>query len=292
MARTTRRIGFTLIELLVVISIIALLIGILLPALGAARLTARRMADSSGLRQFVIANTAWAVDNKGRLPHPAGTFGDIDADPNIERRAGMTGWYRYDLAQELLNSYGLTPSSFGCNSYGELEDVDFDEQAQIDEGRTNLTADSTRNLQWIRWAVYGGLYRTLVDGTTPGGGAMVDVEETDKYFYFPSTLDDYADSEVVATCYHHITGASWGSDLPHLNGSNEAVYRGADGEDSPFKVGVTRKIDWGRVQDTYTPDGIYMGYRDGSVSWQNRDSWGQFTSATNNTNAYFYDKDR
>ncbi|QDU71532.1 type II secretion system protein [Mucisphaera calidilacus] len=60
--RLTSR-GFTLIELLVVISIIALLIGILLPALGAARSTARNAADLSNLRQIGVAYFAWLTDN-------------------------------------------------------------------------------------------------------------------------------------------------------------------------------------------------------------------------------------
>lgn len=60
--------AFTLIELLVVISIIALLIAILLPALGAARQSAKRIQCASNLRQQGISTFAYAVDNNNNVP--------------------------------------------------------------------------------------------------------------------------------------------------------------------------------------------------------------------------------
>jgi prepilin-type N-terminal cleavage/methylation domain-containing protein/prepilin-type processing-associated H-X9-DG protein len=57
--------AFTLIELLVVISIIALLMAIMLPALGRARDLAKSAVCRSNLKQIVLGAVLWAEDNDG-----------------------------------------------------------------------------------------------------------------------------------------------------------------------------------------------------------------------------------
>lgn len=100
-----RRGAFTLIELLVVISIIALLIALLLPALSQARRVSKELQCGADVRSLSTSSIAYAADNDGVLP-------DTSRQPSTDALIPQPYWMWDEWRDELEKNYGVQRSTW------------------------------------------------------------------------------------------------------------------------------------------------------------------------------------
>ena len=122
--------GFTLIELLVVMVIIALLVGLLLPALGRAREEARKTQCRSNLRQIGLAINTYANDNRSYTPCAYGYTIEYPATSNPtntrHRMITPTHYQTPMVASMYMLPYAdmwhTAPGNFGLKTYEDWDD--------------------------------------------------------------------------------------------------------------------------------------------------------------------------
>ena len=250
MTRRPRTAAFTLIELLVVVSIIALLISILLPALRGARKQAMIIQCASNTRQNLIGFRAYATDYKGHLPDEgdlaAGgnwedanmhmlSNGENGSDPPAEGRhpvgLGALFWDLYlpSLASAYCPAENNPRFKWMKRSYA--QDV-FECYDDVEKFKGLVNGGD----RWV-WASYA--HRTLrwdEDGTSVppallGGDTLGDGEKY-IYSYDKGALSKHPTAAIISDCFFQST-----QDNPH-NQINE-----------------------------YHVDGLNVGYGDGHVEW-------------------------
>ncbi|NLZ06114.1 MAG: prepilin-type N-terminal cleavage/methylation domain-containing protein [Phycisphaerae bacterium] len=116
-----KRQGFTLIELLVVIAVIALLLALLIPALGAAREQARRAVCLSNHRQLTLAWLSYAHEHDGCLVD--GSVAHVHTYREAERRGTVRGWLGRAFLETNRTALAEHPDKGSLWPY--INDVDF-----------------------------------------------------------------------------------------------------------------------------------------------------------------------
>lgn len=254
LSRTQVRRGFTLIELLVVISIIAVLMSLILPAVQQARKTARRLQCLNHIRQLTLASQNYATSHQGKVPGygrfvriiPPGT-----TDPHAIECAPASGanWVvtslpyldRQDLSDRWnWNAVGFDPGNVELSLYS------LDVITCPDDPSANGVAGG---LSYVINSGFGDFERASLFPAGMSGGWPADNSmhapmalpvDWDNDSFVQASAAPWVDPQDMRVSRH--TGMSW----PHVGKENESlsVDEVYDGADSTILFGENLNAGW------------------------------------------------
>jgi len=186
--------AFTLIELLVVISIIALLIGILLPALGRARDAAKGMQSLSNVRQITIGLQYYTTELDGYFPqHSSSTSVHTVTSGGYSTKPRWADFiFEYMQTPEIYLSPMLTErelaEDFGKPMFHQLSEADPRGLAALDSASAADLAERAAPLQTppAQHGGYGYNFQYLGNARTSSGYPTTYHANLDRHIFSPS----------------------------------------------------------------------------------------------------------
>jgi prepilin-type processing-associated H-X9-DG protein len=228
--------------LLVVVSIIALLVAILLPALGRARTAARRTQCLSNVRQYQLANLALASDNRGRLrlthrdlPGWAEFYSDYTGVG--QSRWDHVSWINRFVAADLRQA-GMDALGFTCPERGE------DYLVEVEPGHPDFDAGTLRTSYYLLSSRRSDF--DAVDG---------------RHWLTPMTMQDAPGLPVVSDVLERGTQDPPSASYPH---TGQGLAIGAQ-SDTPEQHGS---------------EGANVAYLDGSAAFEPQGQLAEFAAST------------